>query len=1009
MNRISARVPVLASRTVAVLLVLGAGSGASAQFVEEIELATLAPPHGTPLNAAGVADYGGEDVATVGDVNGDGHGDLLIGAHFGNGSGIGKAYVVFGGPALRVQPPVDLGQLDGTNGFVIVGPSQAKFFAKRVAAAGDVNGDGYADILFTGAGVVPGLGGPAVAFIVYGGAAIGAGGTLLVDSLDPSTGVALVSPSDATSFDARVAGIGDVNGDGFDDVLVGNEDHDDPTLQLDVPLDLTRVAAADLSGNGAPDLVATSHGPNRYTEFFNSGAGAFDLVLTFPLLSDPSEVLFDDTDLDGNLDMVVATAYFDAGLNEVRGRVTTKANLGNGLFGFESAEFSGEETIHFDTGDVDGDGDADVVAVHHDPAGGTAGSHELVIVRSSPGPPTTPQVLPTGLDPVAVVLGDWDQDGDLDAAVATAVSDTLEFFTNDGTGAYTPGTVKHLPDDLLVLTAADLDNDGDIDLIGGRSTVCVFFRNNGASFTNGLSVPAGTEVRAIETADFDGDGRTDVACAGSATTAQLSVLLNQGGFQFTLTTVGVGEPQDSLSLADFDGDGAWDAATAGLNENTVTISRGLGGGQFEGLQSGRAYVVFGGSTAMSAGLVDVDALNGADGFVIGGAAGGTRLGAAVSGVGDVNGDGFDDFAVGMPGVDTGGIDAGAFSIYFGTPQIGATGLLAADAADVVVQGDEPASLVGWSLAGAGDVNGDGFDDVIAGAPFVDVGADNEVGVAVVLLGSAGLPTSLGVSDLDGTSGYVIQGVADGDSTARRVAGAGDVNDDGRDDIIIGGLFADPNGSASGAAYVIYGSSDPVPNGLIRLADLNGLDGATLNGAASGDRAGEGVAIGDVDDDGVADAIVGAPRADPGGLSSAGSTYIVFGIRRSLAADVAKVSLADGGTQSLSLDATPAYGGQSYLVLGSGSGALPGIPNGDVLIPLNLDPYLLYTISHPNAPPLTSSLGTLDANGRATAAFTLPPGLSPSLVGLTVRHAFVVLSPGGSVLFASNQVPVTLES
>jgi len=131
---------------------------------------------------------------------------------------------------------------------------------------------------------------------------------------------------------------------------------------------------------------------------------------------------------------------------------------------------------------------------------------------------------------------------------------------------------------------------------------------------------------------------------------------------------------------------------------------------------------------------------------------------------------------------------------------------------------------------------------------------------------------------------------------------------------------------------------------------------------------------------------------------------------SLSACTPTVSLATGGTQTLELEAGAAYAGLPYLLLGSLSGTTPGTQVDTVVLPLNIGPHFVYTLQFANSPPLSNSFGSLDANGKATASFVLPPGLSPNLTGTTFHHAYVVIELLPTLLhvvFASNAVPVTL--
>ena len=116
----------------------------------------------------------------------------------------------------------------------------------------------------------------------------------------------------------------------------------------------------------------------------------------------------------------------------------------------------------------------------------------------------------------------------------------------------------------------------------------------------------------------------------------------------------------------------------------------------------------------------------------------------------------------------------------------------------------------------------------------------------------------------------------------------------------------------------------------------------------------------------------------------------------------ELSASTGGAQTLALDARLEHAGRPYLFLGSLSGSLPGAPVDGQVLPLNFDGYTALGLLAPNVPPLASSLGVLDAQGRGLAGFTLFPGYPPSVVGLALHHAYVVLDPAtAEVRLASN--------
>jgi hypothetical protein len=224
---------------------------------------------------------------------------------------------------------------------------------------------------------------------------------------------------------------------------------------------------------------------------------------------------------------------------------------------------------------------------------------------------------------------------------------------------------------------------------------------------------------------------------------------------------------------------------------------------------------------------------------------------------DFNNDGQDDLVVGAWGHDTAGAASGRVYVLEG-PIVGTSSLSTATA---ILDGESPGDWAGWSVACAGDVNGDGFDDLLVGA-YRDDTASTDAGAAYLILGPIVGTASLSTADAK------LVGVAHHDYAGFAVAGAGDVNGDGFDDLLIGAESADGGGSSSGEAYLVYG---PV-SGIVSLA----MADATFVGAAIGDRLGSAVGgVGDVSGDGVDDLALGA-WAHAGAGADAGAAYVVFG-------------------------------------------------------------------------------------------------------------------------------------
>ena len=197
-----------------------------------------------------------------------------------------------------------------------------------------------------------------------------------------------------------------------------------------------------------------------------------------------------------------------------------------------------------------------------------------------------------------------------------------------------------------------------------------------------------------------------------------------------------------------------------------------------------------------------------------------------------------------------------------------------------ISGIYPHSASGASVSNAGDINADGIDDLIIGAPsYHDRNIlGSNVGKSYVIFGKQGVFSSnIDLSSLNGNNGFVLNGINIGDQTGVSVSNAGDINADGIGDLIIGANTAQPDGIyRQGQSYVIFGKNS-VFSSEIDLSSLNGNNGFYLNGFDSGGVSGESISnAGDINADGIDDIIIGAQRASPNGKYRAGQSYVIFG-------------------------------------------------------------------------------------------------------------------------------------
>ncbi len=733
-----------------------------------------------------VCAYFGACVATAGDVNEDGYDDVLVGAPYeAGGSEAGRAYMYLGSAT----------GLGASPSWQAEGDSPGAYFGFSVAMAGDVNGDGYGDVVV------------GAAFHNGGQAEEGRAYVYLGSPLGLSTNASWQMELDEAGawFGYSVACAGDVDADGYDDLIIG-ACHQGATDRGRAYLYRGSPTGPELiptwNAGGGQDYMA--FGWSVATAGDVDGDGYSDVLIGAPLRDcpDPDEgraYLYrgDPTGLGASAawqaegDQASANFGFSvASAGDVNGDGYSDVVIGAYRY---SADQSGEGAAFLYQGSADGLGGNPVWQV----AGGQANAGLGFSVA------TAGDVNGDGYGDVICGLpwfsSEEEHEGraDVYCGFAAGLTQYPTWSAN--------GTQSNDEFGTCVATAGDVNGDGYSDVIIGAPHHVVVPPFDGAAFVylgsdHGFDgVPAWTAHpdqewtlfgSSVATAgDVNGDGYSDVIVGAQwyhpghppgvgLEGAAFLYLGSAAGLGTEPAWIGLGEQEDEFygtsvaSAGDVNGDGYSDVLVGAIGHD--------GGEQDEGW----VFLYLGSATGLSA----QPAWHGEGDQASAG------YGYSVSAAGDVNGDGYGDVIIGAPWFTTWLPDEGLALVYLGS----GSGLAAEPAWHW--EGDWREALCGWAVAAGGDVNGDGYGDVIIGEKSYRTppsGPDEE-GMVCLALGSA--------SGLETTPSWHLEGPESYANFGASVSSAGDVNGDGFSDVVIGAPGVDPSAADEGRAGVYLGSA-----------------------------------------------------------------------------------------------------------------------------------------------------------------------------------------------------------
>jgi len=853
-----------------VLALLQLTTFAAARQSHHVELGNLDARQG--LRVGELQDFG---QALAIDVDGDSVHDLVMSVpltHYA-GTYAGSVYILFGARTRTYSLDPELA-FPG-NGLRIDGPEPGDRLGSSLGKAGDINADGVEDFA---------LASDDRTWIVFGGPHLRGLGAIDLTTLGGTLGFELttnVPGGNRQTFRP----IGDVNADGVDDLFIGRPEREDPWSLIPMRNDLRSSANGDIDGDGDQDLLVAEGDWDSIVVLENDGSGAFP-TSTQLSLQENRELELVDLDGDGDLDLIATWMKFVTSSRQ-EGWVAIFPGLGDGNFGPRTDLQIGVvgEGISVAVGDLDGDGDPDLAGINFQANHGTPTDPytELrLLMNDGAGAFTLTQSQVFAYHSREIALLDVDADGDLDLCIAndriaTPTAAVVRLITNDGTGFFLPAGTLPLPGTAYIFDVGDVTGDGREDLLASNR----IFPNSAAGLLPSISVPLLSSALDGDLVDIDGNGTLDFVVEDPSDGVRMYINEGGGVFERFIQSRYLAIRGRSRG-SDLNGDGRADLIV--VERSRVAIAFNRGGGVFGGTNSGSASVLFGTLALGASGTLDLDTLDGTNGFSVPPGPGFSSLGVAASPAGDFNTDGIDDFVFSAPFSDG---DRGDLFLIYGASGLGSSGVVRPAELDATtgfkIHGEDSGGFC-RSVLGGLDVNGDGRPDLVLGAPSSVVSGAAESGRVRVLFGSTTLVSAgtFDLDDLDGLKGYTLSG-SPGMFLGSALVDLGDWNLDGRDDFAAGASGDDSRGQDKGTVCVLYGLPR-VNGGELAMAQLDGKRGLFLHAAITRSFLGSKLSSGDWNGDGRMDLFMPSPAYSPA-AADPGSVHFLWALPHRLVGDL----------------------------------------------------------------------------------------------------------------------------